>query len=84
MLRRGERRKEVSEFSCLATGHNRLGLEGGEKLIAERTRLAQIMGAETFADAALGVVGQVQRVVQPPSAVVVPQMVVRVFLVDPD
>ena len=83
-MRRGERRKEVSKFSCLATGHNRVGLEVGEQLIAERARLAQIMGAEAFADAALGVVGQVQRVVQPPSAVVVPQMVVRVFLVDPD
>ncbi len=58
-MRRGERRKEVSEFSCLATGHNRLGLEGGEKLIAERTRLAQIAGAETFSDAALGVVRKV-------------------------
>ena len=83
-MRRGECRKEVSKISCLANGQNRLGLEVGEQLIAERARLAQIVGAEAFADAALGVVGQVQRVVQPPSAVVVPQMVVRVFLVDPD
>ena len=83
-MRRGERRRVVSKIGWLATGHNRLGLEVGEQLIAERARLAQIMGAEAFTDAALGVVGQVQRVVQPPSAVVVPQMVVRVFLVDPD
>ena len=82
MLRRGERRKEVSKIGCLATGHNRLGLEVGEQLIAERARLAQIASAETFADAARGVVRQVQRVVQPPSAVVVPQMMVRVSPVD--
>ena len=42
------------------------------------------MGAEAFADAALGVVGQVQRVVQSPSAEVVPQMMVRVSPVDSD
>ena len=83
-MRRGERRRVVSKIGCYATGDNRLGLEVGEKLIAERARLAQIAGAEAFADAALGVVGQVQCVVQPPSAVVIPQMVVRVSLVDPD
>ena len=53
-----------------------------EQLIAERARLAQIAGAETFADAARREVRQVQRVVQPPSAVVVPQMMVRGSPVD--
>ena len=72
----------VSKIGCLATGHNRLGLEVGEQLIAERTRLVQITGAEVFADAARREVRQVQRVVQPPSAVVVPQMTVRVSPVD--
>jgi len=83
-LQRGERRRVVSKIGCFATGHNRYGLKVGEQLIAERARLAQIAGAEVFADAARGVVRQVQRVMQPPSAVVLPQMVVWVFLVDPD
>ena len=74
----------VSKIGWLATGHNRLGLEVGEQLIAERARLAQIASAETFADAARREVRQVQRVMQPPSAVVVPQMMVRVSPVDSD
>ena len=81
-MQRGERRGVVSKIGCLATGHNRLGLEVGEQLIAERARLAQIMGAEAFTDATRGVVRKVQRVMQPPSAVVVPQMMVRVSPVD--
>ena len=83
-MRRGECRKDVSKISCFATGHNRLGLEAGEKLIAQGAGLAQIVGAEVFADAARREVRQVQRVVQPPSAVVVPQMMVRVSPVDSD
>ena len=75
-MRRGERRRVVSKIGCFATGDNRLVLEVGEKLIAERSRLAQITGVEAFTDAARGVVRQVQRVMQPPSAVVVPQMMV--------
>ena len=83
-MRRGERRGVVSKIGCFATGDNRLVLEVGEKLIAERSRLAQIKGAEVFADATCGMVRQVQRVMQPPSAVVVPQMMVQVSPVDSD
>ena len=46
--------------------------------------LAQIMGAEAFVHAFLGVGRQMQGVMKPPNAVVVPQMMVRVPLVDSD
>ena len=60
------------------------GLEGGEQLIATFAGLVQIMGAEAFAHAFFGVVGQMQGVMKPQNAVVVPQMMVRVSSVDSD
>ena len=71
-------RREMTQVAGAA--RNVSCFEGGEQFIAQDAGGAQITGAEIFADAARGVVGQVQRVMQPPSAVVVPQMVVQVSL----
>ena len=60
------------------------GLEGGEQLIATFAGLVQITGAEALAHAFFGVVRQMQGVMKPPNAVVVPQMMVRVSPVDSD
>ena len=47
-----------------------------EELVAEFSGLLDTAGAEALANAALGVIGKVERVVAPEGAVIVPEMVV--------
>ncbi len=54
------------------------------ELVAEPAGAFDARGAEALADAALGVVGEVERVVAPEGAVVVPEVVVRIVREDAD
>ena len=54
-----------------------------EQTIAPRARLAQVAGLERHANAFDGVVGKVGRVVAPPFAVIVPEVVIRIIRIDP-
>ena len=52
-----------------------------EGFVAAVAGFVDVVRAEAFADAAFGEVAHVQRVVQPPGSVVIPQMVVRILSV---
>ena len=55
-----------------------------EELVAEFSGLLDTAGAEALANAALGVIGKVERVVAPEGAVVVPEVVVWIIRKDAD
>src|SRR5690606_20076097 len=78
-----ERARSSSSFLALS-GLGGFGFELGEKRVAAFTSHFDILGAERTTDAFLGERRGVNGVVQKPSPVVVPQVVVRVVRANTD
>jgi hypothetical protein len=55
-----------------------------QELVAEFSSFPDTAGAEALANAALGVIGKVERVVAPEGAIVVPEVVVWIIRKDAD
>jgi len=70
---------DEAESGRMLTGHLLLEVGGvAEQAVPQDPRDAEFVGVETLPDPALGVVGKVLGVVEPPGPVVVPEVVVRV------